>query len=506
MTKYILGIDIGTSGTKAMLLTTAGEVVAQKKDTYGFATPHPGWAEAKAEDWLNAVTSLIRTLSAHVDDDDIVGIGIDGLYGGSGIPVDEMGEAIGPALIWMDRRATKETEQVKKEVAAADLMETTANLADPYYGYTKLMWLKKHRPELYQTTKTFLPPESYVIAKLTGQTSINYSAAGNLGGVYDIDHGTWSKAMADRLGLDIDKLPQTFVTSTEPAGYVLESWAERLGLKAGTPVFNTGVDVGPATVGTGVLAPGKVTVALGTSMNAALVTKEPARDKDLIVWPYAYKPAEYFYNFAGANTAGAIIAWFVEEFANEFSKETGPAELDVLSQQVPAGSNGLLVLPYFMGERSPLWDSTVRGTIFGLSLKTTRAEVYNAFQEAIAYSVRQSIEQFGTEIGDTITLVGGVSTSSKMVQLIADVTGKTVLTTKSGGEANLGSAILAGIGLDLVDPADVSQWIKIDQQVSPNPELRGTYDAYFKMYKKAYNDIKDFYHEFSMVNASQSLS
>lgn len=499
MTKYILGIDIGTSGTKAILLTTEGEIIAQKKDNYSFATPHPGWAEANAQDWFNAVASLIRTLASKVNDEDIVAIGIDGLYGGSGIPVDTTGKVLGPALIWMDRRATKETKEVADLVSDTELMDVTANLSDPYYGYTKLMWLRKNKPELYQQTAKFLPPESYVIYQLTGQQSINYSAAGNLAGVFDINKDEWSQELADKLGIYIDKLPQKFVESTDVAGRVNDKWAARLGLKAGTPVFNTGVDVGPATVGTGVFEPGKVTVALGTSMNAALVTEKPLRDKKLIIWPYSYKPKDYYYNFAGDNTAGAIVAWFVKEFATEFDENDGPKELDFQSSDVPAGSNGLLVLPFFMGERSPLWDSDIRGTILGLSLKTTKYEIYNAFQEAIAYSVRQSIEQFGDEVGDSITLVGGVSHSKKMDQMIADVTGKTILTTKSGGEANLGSAILAGVGINSIDPQDASKWIKIDEKVTPNLEKHEIYNRYFDMYKKAYNNLKDFYQEFSNI-------
>lgn len=499
MAKYILGIDVGTSGTKAMLITTSGEVIAQKKDNYSFSTPHSGWAEANAQDWLNAVSSLIRTLSSHVDDADIVAIGIDGLYGGSGIPVNQQGQAIGPALIWMDRRAVLEASKASELVDSSTLMAVTANQSDPYYGYTKLMWLKTHEPDLYNKTDKFLPPESFIISKFTGEVSINYSAAGNLGGIFDINKKQWSHELAKKLGLDIKKLPNKFVASTEPAGYLIKSWAEKLGLQTGTPIFNTGVDVGPATVGTGVLRPGQVTVALGTSMNAALVTEKPLKDKDLIIWPYAYKPMDYYYNFAGANTAGAIVAWFVKEFATEFDINNGPIELDIQSGDVPIGSNGVLVLPYFMGERSPLWDSDVRGTILGISLKTTRLDLYNAFQEAIAYSVRQSIEQFGTDIGESITLVGGVSASKKMVQMIANVTGKTIMTTKSGGEANLGSAILAGIDIHAIDPDDVTKWIKIDQKIEPDLHKFTIYNQYYKMYKKAYNSVTDFYHEFRKI-------
>lgn len=498
MTKYILGIDIGTSSTKGMLITTTGEVIKQAKASYDLQTPHPNWAQEEASDWLNAVSDVITQLVADIDGTMVEALGLDGLYGGSGIPVDSEGKVLGPALIWMDRRATKETELVKSLVSEQELMDTTANLVDPYYGFTKLLWLKEHEPEMYQATAQFLPPESYVISQLTGEISINYSAAGNLAGVYDIEHAAWSTTLADKLGLDITKLPQKFVTSTQIAGHLLPEWAEKLHLPADMPVFNTGVDVGPATVGTGILEPGKVTIALGTSMNAALVTKQPQRNNGLIVWPYAYKPAEYFYNFAGANTAGAIIAWFTKEFAPELG-ENATVDLDAMSANIPIGSNGLIVLPFFMGERSPLWDSTVRGTVLGISLKTTRAELYNAFQEALAYSVRQSIELFGEEVGDEITLVGGVSRSDKMLHLIADVTGKTVLTTQSGGEANLGSAILAGIGVGVVNPEDVSDWIKIDQAVTPDINKHGQYNHYFKAYTGAYQSVRGWYADFAEI-------
>ncbi|USS88320.1 FGGY family carbohydrate kinase [Fructilactobacillus hinvesii] len=481
MKKYIMGIDIGTSSTKGLLISTTGEIVRQAKSSYEIATPHAGWAEASATDWLAAVTSVIKELSQSLLPEQLVAIGLDGLYGGSGVPVDQENHVLGPALIWMDRRATAQVKEVQSKVSAAELMQVTGNLADPYYGYLKLMWLKENEPDLYAQTARFLPPESYVIKELTGSESINYSAAGNLAGVFDIRTKRWAPELAAKFGIDLTKLPQRFVDSTTVAGLVTSDWAQRLGIPANLPIFNTGVDVGPATVGTGVFETGNVTAAIGTSMNAALVTQQPLLDRNLIIWPYAYQPHRYYYNFAGANTAGAIVAWFTQEFAQNDAQQ-----LDQLSQAVPAGSNGITVLPFFMGERSPLWDSNVRGTILGLSLNTSKRDLYNAFQEAIAFSVRQSIEQFGDQVGTEITVVGGVSNSAKMLHLIADVTGKVVKSTHSGGEADLGSAILAGIGAGVLDPQTAKTWIKIDETVLPNAERHQQYHYYYKKYRDAY--------------------
>ncbi|USS90619.1 xylulokinase [Fructilactobacillus carniphilus] len=495
MEKYLMGIDIGTSSTKGLLLTTTGKIIKQAKHSYGIKTPHAGWAEGNATDWLEAVTAVIQQLVQAINPDQLIGIGLDGLYGGSGVPVDKHNRVLGPALIWMDRRATQQVHEVYARVNPTELMQTTGNLADPYYGYLKIMWIKEHQPELYAQTARFLPPESYVIKELTGVESINYSAAGNLAGIFNINSDQWDSTLASQLGIDVAKLPTKLVEGTEVAGSILPEWAERLGVNAGTPIFNNGVDVGPATVGTGVFGPGSVTIAIGTSMNAALVTEQPLLNRNLIIWPYAYQPQKYYYNFAGANTAGAIVAWFTQEFVTEDSEQ-----LDELSQSVPVGSNGLTVLPFFMGERSPLWDSSVRGTILGLSLKTSKLDLYNAFQEAIAFSVRQSIEQFGDQVGNSITVVGGVSNSTKMLHLIADVTGKTVKTTQSGGEADLGSAMLAGIGTRNLNPVTAQRWAQIDETVTPNETKHQLYDREYQKYRAAYQAVKPYYEKFKELD------
>ncbi|KRK97164.1 Actin-like ATPase domain-containing protein [Secundilactobacillus odoratitofui DSM 19909 = JCM 15043] len=502
MTNYLIGIDIGTSSTKAILMTTSGQIIEQVKSTYTIETPRAGWAQANANDWFNAVTDSLQRLAKVARNGDIIGVGIDGLYGGSGVPVDADGKVLGPTLIWMDRRATAETQRVHEHISNHDLVQLTGNVADPYFGFTKVMWLKAHEPQLYEATDQFLSPESYVIMRLTGAKSINYTAAGNFGGVFDLTQRMWSPSLAQLLGLDLTKLPQQFVTSTEPAGYLTADWAMKLGLPADLPIFNTGVDVGPATVGTGVLAPGQVTIALGTSMNAAVVTNQLLLNRQLIGWPYTYRPTENYYNFTGANTAGAIMTWFTENFAVELTDKDRLRSLDEQSADVPAGSHGLIVLPYFMGERSPLWDSDVRGTVLGLSLTTTRPELYQAFQEAIAYAVRQSLAQFGNQVGDSFTLVGGVSQSAKMVQLIADVTGKTVLTTRTGGEADLGSAMLAGIGVGALTAHAVSQWHKIDQRVEPRIDRHKIYNRYYDIYQLAYQQLKGLYQELAQISES----
>ncbi|WP_252902499.1 FGGY family carbohydrate kinase [Paucilactobacillus hokkaidonensis] len=280
--KYLIGTDIGTSGTKSILMDTNGKLLAQDLEEYDVLTPKPLWAEQWPKVWLKGAKNSIRAVvkKSGVDANDIAGLGISGLYGGSGIPVDKNMEPVRPDLIWMDRRAAKETQWVKENVDLDRLSEITGNdVVDPYYGYTKVLWIKNHEPENWKKTKLFLPPNNYVIYKLTGEVSIDYSAAGNIGGFYDINKGTWSKEMMDAMGVPMDKMPQKFVDATEIAGYLTDDVAKDLGLAAHTPVIAGGVDVGAANVGMGIFEPGHYVAAIGSSMNAALVSERPIKGK-----------------------------------------------------------------------------------------------------------------------------------------------------------------------------------------------------------------------------------
>lgn len=249
---YLIGTDIGTSGTKSILMNTKGELIAQDLEEYDVLTPHPLWAEQWPDVWLKAVKDSIRKTVAKskVNPTDIKGIGISGLYGGSGIPVDEKMEPVRPALIWMDRRAAEETEWVKQNVNTNRLREITGNdVVDPYYGYTKVLWIKNHEPENWQRTKLFLPPNNYVIYKLTGKVSIDYSAAGNIGGFYDINKGTWSKEMMDAMGVPVDKMPEKFVDATEIAGLITKEAAQELESLLALPLLLAELTSVPLTSG-----------------------------------------------------------------------------------------------------------------------------------------------------------------------------------------------------------------------------------------------------------------
>ncbi|TRZ39513.1 hypothetical protein CEQ21_00635 [Niallia circulans] len=495
---YLLGTDIGTSGTKTILMDTDGNLIAQDLQEYDVLTPKPLWAEQWPSVWLDAAKASIKNtvLKSGIPPENIRGIAVSGLYGGSGIPLDENMEPVRPCMIWMDRRAEQEANWALEAMGKEKLLEVTHNGADPYYGYTKILWMKNNEPENWSKTKLFLPPNDYVIYKLTGEVVIDYSSAGNIGGIFDMNNRTWSKEMMAAMDIPVSMMPEKIVESTDIVGGLTKEAAAELGLTAGMPVIASGIDCGAATIGLGVFDSGIYAAAIGTSMCAALISDKPVQGKDLIVWPYLYDAKRLSYHFAGGATAGAIVKWFrqtLSQFELEAEKAGGKNAYDVLNEQaanIPAGSDGIVVLPYFMGERSPIWDSDAKGTIVGLSLAHTKAHMYRAFLEAVAFSLRDAIEATGEYLGEYILLAGGVTKSKLWRQIFADVTGYPIVCPIHDVEANMGDVMLAGIGTGLLTYDDVKKWQVLDDKIMPNQENHRKYNDYYKVYKSIYQNLK----------------
>ena len=505
--KYLLGTDIGTSGTKTVLMDLNGQLLSQDLQEYDVLTPQPLWAEQWPDVWLDAAMRSIQNTvaKANVPKEDIAGIAISGLYGGSGIPLDANMEPVRPCMIWMDRRADQEARWVLEQIGEEKLLEITHNGSDPYYGFTKILWMKRNEPQNWEKTRLFLPPNAYVIYKMTGEIAIDYSSAGNIGGIFDMNTRTWSGELMAAMGIPRSMMPQNIVESTAIVGGLQKAVAQQLGLWEGMPVIAGGIDCGAANIGLGVLESGIYAAAIGTSMCAALISEEPVQGKDLIVWPYLYDAKHLSYYFAGGATAGAIIKWFRQtlcEYEWELEKSGGPnvyAMLDEQAEKIPVGSEGLVVLPYFMGERSPVWDSDAKGTILGLSLTHTKGHLYRAFLEAVAYSLRDAMEATGEKLGEEILIAGGVTKSKVWRQIFADVTGYPVVCPIHDVEANMGDVILAGIGTGLLTFEDVKKWQVLDRRIEVNQKNHQKYNEYYRLYKSVYRNLKSDMKELSRI-------
>ena len=497
--KYLIGTDIGTSGTKTIIMDTQGNLISSDLQEYDVLTPRNLWAEQWPEVWVDAVKRSIRNAKnkTKCNPEDIKGICISGLYGGSGIPLDENMNPVRPCLIWMDRRAEVEQKWIENNIDLKRLYEISHNGTDPYYGYTKILWIKNYEPENWAKTKLFLPPNAYVIYKLTGDIAIDYSSAGNIGGIFDQKKRAWSEEMMGAMGIPRSMMPERIVESSDIVGGLTSEAAKELGLQEGTPVCAGGVDCVVATLGLGVFEPGCYVAAIGTSMCAALVHDHPINAKGLIEMPYVKDASRLSYSSGGVATSGALLKWFRDNFARmekleeDQGGENAYQALDKAAADIAPGSDGLIVLPYFMGERSPVWDVNARGNIFGLTLYHTSAHVYRAFLEAVAYSLRHSMESANTELGDYILVAGGVAKSKLWRQIIADVTGYPIVCPINDVEANLGDVILAGVGTGLLDYSKVKDWQVLGDKIMPNKKAHEIYSKYYKLYHSIYAHLKE---------------
>jgi xylulokinase len=384
------------------------------------------------------------------------------------------------------------------------LFEVTGNSVDSYYGFTKMLWLKQHQPEAWANTRYLLPPNSYINWCLTGELAVDHSSAGNIGGVYDVKARGWSAEMLDALGIPQAMMPERLVYSAEVVGGLLADWAARLGLQAGTPILAGGVDAAMATLAAGVTQPGNHVAMIGTSMCWGYLNQQVDAHHGLVSMPHVYNGHRDLYIFGGAITAGASVSWFREQFCQaeeQQAQATGQDSLILLEQSamhIPAGSEGLLFLPYLMGERSPVWDDRASGSFVGLNLYHSRIHLYRAVLEGVSFALRHNIEagtQGAHSLDPRLIVVGGASHSDLWMQIIADVTRYPVYTIVQEVEAALGAALLAAHTVGLVDDGEMEKgWVQLERRAQPKRENVMTYDRTFAEYLKLYPTLKPIMH------------
>ncbi|MDR5756154.1 FGGY-family carbohydrate kinase [Caballeronia sp. LZ035] len=507
---YVIGIDIGTQSTKALLVDTHGAIVAQHASAYHPDTPKPLWAEQWPSVWFDAVTECIAGVTAKarekgVSAADVKSLCVSSLYGGSGIPVDEHMEPLHPCLIWMDRRATAEVEWVRANVDVERLEAITGNGVDSYYGFTKMLWLREHRPEVWQKTRWFLPPNAFVIQRLTGELAVDHSSAGNIGGVYDVAQRAWSAQALDMLGIPASMMPERLVASSEIVGGLSAQWAEALGLAAGMPVVAGGVDAAVATFAAGVTQAGHHVAMIGTSMCWGYINQTVDARHGLVSMPHVYNGTRDLYVFGGASTAGQCVAWYRDQFcqaeiaaAKQLPHGDPHRLLEEAASKIAAGSDGVVFLPYLMGERSPVWDARASGTFVGLNLFHTRATLYRAVLEGVAFALKHNMEagrRGAQSLDDRLIVVGGAAHSDLWMQIIADVTNYPVLSIEQDVEAAMGAALLAALGADLISRETAEGgWVTLVERAQPDAERQRVYADRFEVYRELYPALKPLMH------------
>ncbi|MEM2922465.1 MAG: FGGY-family carbohydrate kinase [Candidatus Bathyarchaeia archaeon] len=511
----LLGTDIGTFGTKSCIIDVAGKVLSDSFVETDILIPRPGWAEQWPDVWWRAYLESVRKAleKANVDPKDVSGVSVSGLYTGSGVPVDSEFKPLRPGIIWMDRRANEETEFIRKEIGEDYIFKRTGNIVDPYFGITKILWIKRHEPRIWEKIHQLMTAYGYIIYKLTGKSCIDHSSAGVIGGIYDIYKRGWAEDLMEELGIPRDFFPENINMSKDVVGEIGEEGSRATGLKRGTPVVAGGIDATVSALSVTALNDGDLASMLGTSMCNGFIQDEPRLSKKLVNFPYVAYDDHKLYSFAGIITAGAAVRWFRDEFAPQekcVAERTGTSAyviLDSMAEKIPPGAEGLIFTPHMtVGERAPYWNPHLRSCLFGLTLYHHSAHIFRAFLESIAYAIRDSIEaakEAGIPVKKAL-LVNGCAKSPLWRQIIADVTGMEFTYMKDAPGAPLGDALLAGVGTGLLKYEDIYNWVKEAQIVRPNIKNINIYNRYYSLYKKIRESLEEFYKEFSSLGASNS--
>ncbi|RLG05713.1 MAG: hypothetical protein DRN68_08255 [Thaumarchaeota archaeon] len=499
-----LGTDIGTYGTKSCLVDAEGKVLAESFVETDVIIPKPGWAEQWPDVWWNAYIRSVKEVlkKSGIKPEDITSICISGLNSGSGIPVDKEFKPLRPGIIWMDRRAVEEVEWVKKEIGEEEIFKKTGNVIDPYYGFTKILWIKRNEPEIWRKTHKLLTAYGYVIYKLTGSICMDQSSAGVLGGIYDMHKRDWSEELMEELGIPRQLFPEKIVWSKDIVGEVTKEAAEITGLRKGIPVAAGGVDAPVSALSVGALNDGDLASMIGTSMCNGFIQDELRLSKKLVNSPHVAYDDKKLYSFTGIATAGAVVKWFRDELSAyeklfaERMRTSAYKFLDKMAEEIPPGADCLIFTPHMtVGERAPYWNPYLRSCLFGLNLYHTKAHLFRAFLEGVAYAIKDCIEaamEAGIPLRKAI-LVDGGARSPLWRQIIADVTGVEFTYIEGAIGAPLGDALLAGVGVGELKYEDILKWVEEGKIVKPNPRNVKIYEKYYMLYRRVREDLQESY-------------
>lgn len=505
--KHLIGIDIGTTGAKSVLINERGQVLASDLQEYPLSLPRAGWAEQDPEHWVEATVRSLRNLLAKsgVAPRALAGLSFSGQMHGL-VCLDDEGRVLRPAILWCDTRTTEECRIIEERVGGrAKLIQLASNPALEGFTLPKLVWVQRHEPEVFARTRTVLLPKDYVRYRLTGKLGMDMSdAAGTL--MLDVKGRKWSKAIMAALGLPMALLPP-LGESPDIAGAITARAAAETGLPEGLPVAFGGADNTCAAVGNGVIEEGTVAVSIGTSGTVIAPTASPLRDKLGRAHTFNHSVPGLWYVMGVMQAAGLSLKWLRDNFAGlerAMAAETGRDAYEYLTAgaaDIPAGAEGLLWLPYLNGERTPHLDANARGVLFGVTARHTKAHVVRAMMEGVAFGLRDSLEivrSLKIPIRE-IRITGGGGRSPLWRQIIADVFGQPVVTINVEEGPAFGAAIIAGVGTGVFRDFGkaAGRIIKVTKETKPIAAHTAAYEKPYRLFGRLYADLREDFAEIS---------
>lgn len=488
--KYVIGVDLGTSAVKVLLVDQNGTICRTVSKSYPLIQERFGYSEQDPKDWVDQTVQALKEMVTDFDGSitHIEGISFSGQMHGL-VLLDHNYNVLRNAILWNDTRTTTECKEINDIVGEQRLLEITKNPALEGFTLPKIIWVKKHEPEVYKNAARFLLPKDYVRYKLTGEIHMEYSdAAGTL--LLDVSKKDWSREICELLNIDVNLCPP-LVESYDEVGTLLPKIASETGLSTSTRVFAGGADNACGGVGSGILEDGKTLCSIGTS--GTVLTYESKGNQD-------YKGKVHYFNHSAPNSfyamgvtlaAGYSLSWFKNVFAENESFDNLLAEVG----SVPIGSNGLLFTPYLVGERTPHADAVIRGSFIGMDGSHKRRDFVRSVLEGITFSINESIEIFrqnGKTI-DSIISIGGGARNENWLQMQADIFDATIVRLSSEQGPGMGAAMLAAFGCGWFNSLNecATEFLKVDKEYHPHQENVEEYKKLFAVYKDIYGQTME---------------
>ena len=483
---YYIGIDLGTSAVKLLLMDEKGGIKNIVSKEYELFFPHPGWSEQKPEDWMKAVVEGVRELTAGIDPAEVGGIGAGGQMHGL-VVLDKDDNVLRPAILWNDGRTQEETDYLNTEIGKAKLTELTGNIAFAGFTAPKILWMQKNEPELFAKIAKIMLPKDYVNYMLTGVNCTDLSdAAGML--LLDVEHRCWSKEMLEICGITEEMMPKLF-ESYEVVGTLKPEMAEKLGLPETVKVVAGAGDNAAAAVGTGVVGEGGCNISLGTSGTIFISSKTFGVDSGNALHAFAH--ADGGYHLMGCMlSAASCNKWWMDEIIR--TTEYGAEQAGITDDKL--GENHVFFLPYLMGERAPHNDPSARACFIGMTLDSTREDMTQAVLEGVAFGIRDSLEaakKLGVNVESSM-ICGGGAKSPLWRKIFANVLGIKLTIPETEQGPGYGGAILAAVAngeYPTVQDA-VDKLVKVTDTVEPEPALVEKYEKKYQTYRKLYPALK----------------
>lgn len=499
---YLMGIDVGTTGTKTLLMKETGKILSSNVQEYSLHTPRPNWAEQNPEDWwVGVVKSINKVLSdSRIRGENVKGIGLSGQMHGS-VFIGRNHKVLRPCILWCDQRTAKECDYITEKISKDRLIELTCNPALTGFTGGKVIWVRDNEPEVYQNTFKILLPKDYIRFRLTGSFATEVSdASGTL--FLDVKKRKWSDEILEKLDVDRDLMPECF-ESPAISGRITREASRLTGLKAGTPVVGGGGDNAAAAVGSGIVKEGMVSSSIGTSGVVFAFSQKVKVDPSTRVHTFCHAVPGKWHVMGVMLSAGGSLRWFRDNLGAQEVEEAKKRNLDpyeVLVEKASAvepGCEGLIFLPYLAGERTPHANPNAKGVFFGLTLRHQKAHLIRSILEGVAFGLRDSLEiirDMGISVKE-VRALGGGARSSLWRQMQADIMNLEMTTLNVTEGAAFGAAILAGVGTGVYDSVEEAcdNLILITSRTKPIRENVKVYDEYYKVYRSLYPAlIEDF--------------